>query len=47
VGTSSVVEKENILRKDKEEEKTISREDLLNCSNQKVIQNQIAISNIM
>ena len=46
-GTSTVVEKNNVLRKDIEGEKTISREELLACSKQKIIQDQIAISNIM
>ena len=44
--TISVVEKENILRDDVEI-RTINPKDLLACSNQKVIANQIAISNIM
>lgn len=45
--TVSVIESENKLREDKQLEKTVSREDLLNCSNQKVVANQIAVSNIM
>ncbi|MDD2907566.1 MAG: Asp-tRNA(Asn)/Glu-tRNA(Gln) amidotransferase subunit GatC [Candidatus Gracilibacteria bacterium] len=44
--TISVVEKENILRDDVEI-RTINPKDLLACSNQKVIANQIAVSNIM
>lgn len=47
IPTISVIEKENVLRKDIEEEKEVSREELLKCSNQKIIQNQIAVSNIM
>jgi aspartyl-tRNA(Asn)/glutamyl-tRNA(Gln) amidotransferase subunit C len=45
--TVSVVNNKNNLRNDIETEKTISREDLLACSNQKVVANQIAITNIM
>jgi Asp-tRNA(Asn)/Glu-tRNA(Gln) amidotransferase C subunit len=45
--TISVVEKENILREDIKTEKEISKEELLNCSKRKVINDQIAISNIM
>lgn len=45
--TVSVVEKDNEFREDILKNKKISREDLLECSNQKVIQGQIAISNIM
>ena len=45
--TVSVIESENNLRKDLEIEKNISREELLACSNQKVIANQIAITSIM
>jgi len=45
--TYSVISKENTLREDVESEKIISREELLNCSNQQVIAEQIAISNIM
>jgi len=44
--TNSVVEKDNILRKD-EELREIEREELLKCSPQKIIQNQIVISNIL
>jgi len=45
--TITVIDKNNGYRKDKEIKKEISREKLLNCSNQKIIQDQIAISNIM
>lgn len=45
--TVSVVEKENSLREDNEIEKEVSPSELLNCSNQKVVANQIAVSNIM
>ena len=45
--TISVVENRDNLRIDKEEKKQITREELLDCSNQKVIANQIAITNIM
>lgn len=45
--TVSVVEKDNDLREDKQEEKETQVSELLNCSPQKVISNQIAISNIM
>lgn len=45
--TVSVVNTKNNLRNDIETEKTISREDLLACSNQKIVANQIAITNIM
>ena len=45
--TNSVVKKESILREDREVEKTMRGKDLLGCSSQKIIQNQIAISNIM
>jgi aspartyl-tRNA(Asn)/glutamyl-tRNA(Gln) amidotransferase subunit C len=45
--TISVIESENILREDIEKNKTISREELLACSNQKIIADQIAITNIM
>lgn len=45
--TNSVIDCEKNLREDILEEKEVSREELLNCSNQKIIQNQIAISNIM
>ena len=45
--TVSVVEKESFLREDIETEKEIQPKELLDCSNQKVVANQIAISNIM
>lgn len=45
--TVSVIEAENILREDKEIEKEISREELLACTNQKVVADQIAITSIM
>jgi aspartyl/glutamyl-tRNA(Asn/Gln) amidotransferase C subunit len=46
--TTSVVEgdKENILRKD-EEKRTITSSELLKCSSQKIIWEQIAVANIM
>ncbi len=45
--TVSVVEKESNLREDTQKEKETQVSELLNCSPQKVISNQIAISNIM
>lgn len=45
--TVSVIETKSILREDKEVEKEISPKDLLNCSNQKIVANQIAVANIM
>lgn len=45
--TVSVFDSENILREDIEDKSKISPNDLLSCSNQKIIANQIAISNIM
>lgn len=47
IPTVSVIETENILREDIEGSKNITRAELLACSNQKVIADQIAISNIM
>ena len=44
--TVSVVEKQNSLRKDVEN-REIATSELLACSNQKVVANQIAIANIM
>lgn len=44
--TTSVVENESILREDIEK-REVEPKDLLACSRQKVIANQIAISNIM
>lgn len=46
IPTISVIDSENILREDIEI-RTIDPKDLLACSNQKVIANQIAVSNIM
>ena len=45
--TVSVVQKENVLREDIETPKTLQPKELLACSNQKVIADQIAIANIM
>jgi aspartyl-tRNA(Asn)/glutamyl-tRNA(Gln) amidotransferase subunit C len=45
--TYSVISKKNILRKDELKEKAISRKELLDCSNQQVVADQIAVSNIM
>lgn len=45
--TYSVITKTNILRDDIETKKTITTKELLECSNQNIIWNQIAISNIM
>ena len=45
--TISVVETQNILREDIETKKDISREELLSCSRQKIIADQIAITSIM
>ncbi len=45
--TISVIESENQLREDKLKEKEISREELLACSNQKVVADQIAVASIM
>ena len=45
--TYSVIEKENTLREDIETPKTVKAADLLACSPQKVVANQIAVSNIM
>ncbi|MDD2871060.1 MAG: aspartyl/glutamyl-tRNA amidotransferase subunit C [Candidatus Gracilibacteria bacterium] len=47
ISTVSVIETENILRDDSETKKIISRKELLECSKQKIIADQIAISNIM
>ncbi len=47
IPTVSVIETENILREDIQGSKNITRAELLACSNQKVIADQIAISNIM
>lgn len=45
--TISVVEEENLLRNDEIWKNKVSPKDLLDCSNQKIIADQIAISNIM
>lgn len=45
--TVSVVNQENTLRADVETQKETTTKDLLNCSPQKVVANQIAVSNIM
>jgi len=45
--TISVIESENVLREDIIEKKSIDKKDLLKCSNQKIIADQIAITNIM
>ncbi len=45
--TISVVEKGTPFREDNQKEKTVKPEDLIKCSNQKVIANQIIIPNIM
>ncbi|NUJ97641.1 Asp-tRNA(Asn)/Glu-tRNA(Gln) amidotransferase subunit GatC [Candidatus Gracilibacteria bacterium] len=45
--TISVVKKDNVLRKDEQTQKQASPEELLACSPQKVIAEQIAIGNIM
>lgn len=48
VPTINVVKKENILRSDVENiNKDVSPEELLACSNQKIIAGQIAVNNIM
>lgn len=47
IPTVSVIEAENILRDDIELPKKVSREELLACSWQKIIADQIAITNIM
>ena len=45
--TYSVISKKNSLRKDILEEKKVSRKELLDCSNQQVVADQIAVANIM
>ncbi len=45
--TISVIETKSILREDINKDKGISKKELLDCSNQKVIADQIAITNIM
>jgi len=45
--TYSVIDSKNNLREDKLEDKKITREELLKCSKQQIIADQIAINNIM
>ena len=45
--TISVVDYKDALRKDEEQKKDVAVEELLACSEQKVIWNQIAVTNIM
>lgn len=45
--TISVVNQENTLRADVETTKETTTKDLLNCSSQKIIAQQIAVTNIM
>jgi aspartyl/glutamyl-tRNA(Asn/Gln) amidotransferase C subunit len=45
--TISVVNKKNILRTDELKNKHITSNDLLDCSNQNIIADQISIKNIM
>lgn len=45
--TVSVVKQENTLRADVETEKETTTKELLSCSPQKVVADQIAVSNIM
>ena len=45
--TVSVIESDNKLREDIELKNNITREQLLTCSNQKIIADQIAITSIM
>lgn len=45
--TVSVVQQENTLRTDIETQKDTTTQELLNCSPQKVVAQQIAVSNIM
>lgn len=45
--TVSVVQQENTLRKDEITTKEVQPMDLLKCSKQKVVADQIAVSNIM
>jgi aspartyl/glutamyl-tRNA(Asn/Gln) amidotransferase C subunit len=45
--TVSVVNQENDLRADVETGKETTKKDLLNCSSQKIVADQIAVSNIM
>ena len=45
--TYSVIWKENILRDDILKDKEITRKQLLDCSNQQIVADQIAVANIM
>jgi len=45
--TVSVVQQENTLRSDVETQKDTTTKDLLDCSPQKIVAQQIAVSNIM
>ena len=45
--TVNVVKQENTLRADQETTKETTTKQLLDCSSQKVVANQIAVSNIM
>ena len=47
IPTVSVVQKQNILRPDMQQAKTIHPHELLECSHQKIIADQISINNIM
>lgn len=47
IPTVSVIDSKSKLRVDREKEKEVKVKELLACSPQKVINNQIAISNIM
>jgi len=47
IPTYSVILKENILREDTQTEKKVSRKELLDCSSEQVIADQIAVANIM
>lgn len=47
IPTVSVIDSKNKLRVDIEREKIVKTKDLLACSPQKIVNNQIAISNIM
>ncbi len=47
IPTISVIESENILREDIITERIVTREQLLACSNQKIIAKQVTITNIM
>ena len=45
--TYSVILKENVLRDDILKDKEVSRKELLDCSNQQIVAEQIAVANIM